>query len=120
MRVQRPVREKTPRIYATCCSETRVGIPRAFTELYASTRNKMRATARTVCGSSPDIDDVLHVAHAKVWRSSAQFDPNRASPISRRCAILRNMAIDLARVKKPPQTGRDGRSACHTQPTGCD
>ena len=76
---------------------------RAFTELYASTRDKMRATARTICGASPDIDDILQIAYVKVWRNSAQFDPNRASPISWMCAILRNTAIDLARIKKPPQ-----------------
>jgi RNA polymerase sigma-70 factor (ECF subfamily) len=89
---------------------------RAFTELYASTRDKMRATARTVCGSSPDIDDVLQIAYVKVWLSSAQFDPNRASPISWMCAILRNTAIDLARVKKPPQAGMEEALAIPNPP----
>jgi RNA polymerase sigma-70 factor (ECF subfamily) len=77
--------------------------PRAFAELYASTRHKMRRSALTVCGASPDIDDILQITYVKIWRNSAQFDPNRASPITWMCAILRNTAIDLIRVKKLPQ-----------------
>jgi RNA polymerase sigma-70 factor (ECF subfamily) len=76
---------------------------RAFTELYRSTRAKMRRTALTVCGSSPDIDDILQIAYVKIWRNSAQFDPKLASPITWMCAILRNTAIDLIRVKKLPE-----------------
>lgn len=76
---------------------------RAFTELYASTRNKMRKTALAVCGPSSDIDDILQVAYIKIWRSSVLFDPNRASPITWMCTILRNTAIDTLRIKKPLQ-----------------
>jgi RNA polymerase sigma-70 factor, ECF subfamily len=75
---------------------------RAFTDLYASTRDKMRKTALAVCGSSPDVDDILQIAYVKIWQNSARFDPDRASPITWMCSILRNTAIDLVRVKSLP------------------
>lgn len=73
---------------------------RAFTELHALTRQKMRRTALAVCGSSPDIDDILQDAYVKIWRNSANFDPERASPVAWMCAILRNTAIDALRRNK--------------------
>ena len=80
---------------------------RAFSELHALTRQKMRRTAVAVCGSSPDIDDILQDAYVKIWRNSANFDPERASPVTWMCRILRNTAIDALRRNKLPQADID-------------
>ena len=90
--------------------------PRAFTELYASTRHKMRKAALTVCGSSPDIDDILQITYVKIWQNSEHYDPNRGSPITWMCAILRNTAIDLVRVKKLPQAAMEEALAIPNPP----
>ena len=74
----------------------------AFAELHASTRAKLRKTAVAICGPSPEVNDILQDAYLKIWRNAKSFDPRRASPITWMCAILRNTAVDAARMKKLP------------------
>lgn len=80
-------------LYMVSCRDSR-----AFAKLHAVTRNKMRKTARAVCGSSPDVDDVLQEAYLKIWRNAGMFDPARASAITWMSAIIRNTAIDALRT----------------------
>lgn len=75
---------------------------RAFAELYASTKAKLRKTAIAICGHSPEVDDLLQDAYVKIWRSAGTYDPRRASPITWMCTVLRNTAFDAARLKKLP------------------
>jgi RNA polymerase sigma-70 factor, ECF subfamily len=75
---------------------------RAFAELHASTKAKLRKTAIAICGHSPDLDDLLQDAYVKIWRNAGTFDPRRSSPITWMCTILRNTAFDAARLKKLP------------------
>jgi RNA polymerase sigma-70 factor (ECF subfamily) len=75
---------------------------RAFAELHASTKAKLRKTAVAICGPSPEVDDILQDAYLKIWRNAKSFDPRRASPITWMCTILRNTAFDAARLKKLP------------------
>jgi RNA polymerase sigma-70 factor, ECF subfamily len=75
---------------------------RAFAELHASTKAKLRKTAIAICGHSPEVDDLLQDAYVKIWRNAGTFDPRRASPITWMCTILRNTAFDAARLKKLP------------------
>ena len=82
-------------IYKVSCRD-----PRAFAKLHALTRNKMRKTARAVCGPSPDIDDIVQEAYLKVWRNAGHFDPARASAITWMSAIIRNTAIDALRASQ--------------------
>jgi RNA polymerase sigma-70 factor, ECF subfamily len=89
---------------------------RAFTELYGLTRHKMQKTAFMICRSSPDIDDILQIAYVKIWRNSAQFDPDRATPIAWMCGILRHTAIDLVRVKRLPQADMEEALAIPNPP----
>jgi RNA polymerase sigma-70 factor, ECF subfamily len=76
------------------------GNARAFDELHALTRRKLRRTALSVCQGPSDVDDVLQDSYLKIWRAASSFDPSRASPISWMCTIVRNTALDLTRAKK--------------------
>lgn len=70
----------------------------AFAKLHSATRSKMRKTARAICGSSPEVDDVLQEGYLKIWRNAGKFDPARASAITWMSAIIRNTAIDALRT----------------------
>jgi RNA polymerase sigma-70 factor (ECF subfamily) len=78
------------------------GDQKAFSDLHALTRNKLRKTALTVCPSRTDVEDLLQDAYLKIWRNASSFDPERSSPISWMCAITRNTAIDAVRLRKLP------------------
>ncbi|MCG2641939.1 MULTISPECIES: sigma-70 family RNA polymerase sigma factor [Bradyrhizobium] len=83
------------------------GDQRAFAELFAATRNKLRKTARPIAPSDADLDDLLQDAYLKIWKHAAHFDPLRSSPITWMCAIMRNTAIDAARLKQMPTAELD-------------
>ncbi|WP_298880060.1 sigma-70 family RNA polymerase sigma factor [uncultured Bradyrhizobium sp.] len=78
------------------------GDQRAFAELFAATRNKLRMTARPIAPSDADLDDLVQDAYLKIWKHAARFDPARSSPITWMCAIMRHTAIDAARLKQVP------------------
>ncbi len=75
---------------------------RAFAELHALTKHKLRKTALAAGASRADVDDVLQEAYLKIWRHAASFDTGRASAITWMCTIVRNTAIDAVRAQKPP------------------
>lgn len=83
------------------------GDQRAFSELFAATRHKLRKTARPIVPSSADLDDLLQDAYLKIWKNAAHFDPRRSSPITWMCAIMRNTAIDAVRLKQVPMADFD-------------
>lgn len=93
------------------------GNARAFADLHALTRRKLRGTAALVCGSASDVEDVLQESYLKIWRASSRFDPNRASPISWLCTIVRNTALDSARAKRLPHADLDDAMAI---PAACE
>jgi RNA polymerase sigma-70 factor (ECF subfamily) len=83
------------------------GDQRAFAELFAATRNKLRKTARPIAPVSADLDDLLQDAYLKIWKHAAHFDPGRSSPITWMCAIMRYTAIDAVRLKQMPMADFD-------------
>jgi len=83
------------------------GDQRAFAELHASTRNRLRKTALSVSPSIVDLDDLLQEAYLKIWKHAASFDPERASPITWMCTIMRNTTIDALRLKQVATTDLD-------------
>ena len=91
---------------------------RAFADLHAATRAKLRKTAVAICGNSPEVDDIVQETYVKIWRHAGSFDPCRSSPITWMCTILRNTALDAARLKKLPLADIDealgvpDRSSC--------
>lgn len=78
------------------------GDQRAFAELFAATRNKLRKTARPIAPVNADLDDLLQDTYVKIWKHAARFDPGRSSPITWMCAIMRHTAIDAVRLKQMP------------------
>ena len=72
----------------------------AFAELHASTRNRLRKTALAMSPSIVDLDDLLQETYLKIWKNAARFDPERASPITWMCTIMRNTTIDALRLKR--------------------
>lgn len=78
------------------------GDRRAFAELHALTHRKLRRTAGLACGGSCDVEDILQDGYLKIWRAASSFDAGRASPISWMCTIVRNTALDAARLRKLP------------------
>lgn len=85
---------------ATLLEQVGGGDTRAFAELHALTRRKLRRTAASVCPAACDVEDVLQDSYLKIWRAASSFDPGRASPISWMCTIVRNTALDANRAKK--------------------
>jgi RNA polymerase sigma-70 factor (ECF subfamily) len=83
------------------------GDQRAFAELHASTRHKLRKTALSVSPRLGDIEDLLQDTYLKIWNKAASFDPDRASPITWMCAIMRNTVIDSLRLKQVATTELD-------------
>ena len=79
----------------------------AFSELYALTSRKIRKTARAVCASRAELEDILQDAYLKIWRNAPNFNPDRSSPISWMAVIVRNTAIDALRLKTLPTTDLD-------------
>ena len=77
---------------------------RAFDELHALTRNKLRKAAFEVGVSPGDVEDVVQEAYVKIWRNAGKFDLRRASVSTWMSTITRNTAIDAVRARKP-QTG---------------
>lgn len=75
---------------------------RAFAELHALTKSKMRKVAIAAGAASSDVDDIVQEAYLKIWRHARSFDHNRASAITWMCAVVRNTAIDALRVRKLP------------------
>jgi RNA polymerase sigma-70 factor (ECF subfamily) len=93
---------------------------RAFAELHACTKGKLRKTAIAICGHCPEVDDLLQEAYMKIWRNASTFDPHRASPITWMCTILRNTAFDAARLKKLPLADIEEALSVPTPSTGSD
>ena len=81
---------------------------------------RLRKTAIAICGPSPEVDDILQDTYLKIWRNAGSFDPRRASPVTWMCTILRNTAIDAARLKKLPVADLEEALSVPNPPTGCE
>ena len=93
---------------------------RAFSELHALTRTKMRKTAFAAGALAGDVDDILQEAYLKIWRSAGRFDGSRASAIAWMSAIVRNTAIDTLRVRRLPISDLDEALAVASLPDAPD
>lgn len=83
------------------------GDNRAFADLHARTKSKMRKTVLSLNLSANECEDVLQEGYVKIWRNAASFDPSRASSITWMSAIMRNTAIDALRSRKLPTSELD-------------
>jgi RNA polymerase sigma-70 factor (ECF subfamily) len=72
----------------------------ALQTVYRLTSAKLFGAALRILGTQAEAEDVLQEVYVTVWRKAADFDPNRASPITWLIAIARNRAIDRLRATR--------------------
>lgn len=88
-------------------ARVRSGETRAFAELHALTRGRLRRIALAVGASPHDVDDILQDSFLKIWRNAARFDSARAPATAWMSAIVRHTAIDHLRAKRQPSVELD-------------
>ena len=72
----------------------------ALQTVYRLTSAKLFGVALRILGERGEAEDVLQEVYVTVWRKAADFDPNRASPMTWLIAIARNRAIDRLRATR--------------------
>jgi RNA polymerase sigma-70 factor (ECF subfamily) len=72
----------------------------ALQTVYRLTSAKLFGVALRILGERSEAEDVLQEVYVAVWRKAADFDPNRASPMTWLIAIARNRAIDRLRATR--------------------
>ena len=72
----------------------------ALQTVYRLTSAKLFGVALRILDERSEAEDVLQEVYVTVWRKAADFDPNRASPMTWLIAITRNRAIDRLRAAR--------------------
>jgi RNA polymerase sigma-70 factor (ECF subfamily) len=72
----------------------------ALQTVYRLTSAKLFGVALRILGERSDAEDVLQEVYVTVWRKAADFDADRASPMTWLIAIARNRAIDRLRATR--------------------
>ena len=73
----------------------------AFADLYAATSAKLYGIVLRILLRRDIADEILQEVYVKIWERAADFDAQRASPITWMATIARNRALDEARKAKP-------------------
>ena len=73
----------------------------AFGELYDATNAKLYGIILRILRRRDVSDEVLQEVYVKIWERAADFDQNRASPITWMSTIARNRALDEVRRRVP-------------------
>ena len=71
----------------------------AFKSLYDATSAKLFGVILRILHERGEAEDVLQEVYTTVWRKAAEFDADRASPITWMVTIARNRAIDRLRSR---------------------
>ncbi len=77
----------------------------AFENLYSRTSAKLFGVCLRILHERSEAEEVLQDVYLTIWRKAAQYDGNRASPITWLAMIARNKSIDRLR------SGRIDRAA---------
>jgi RNA polymerase sigma-70 factor (ECF subfamily) len=72
----------------------------ALQTVYRLTSAKLFGVVLRILGERSEAEDVLQEVYVTVWRKAADFDADRASPMTWLIAIARNRAIDRLRATK--------------------
>ena len=72
----------------------------ALQTVYRLTSAKLFGVALRILGERGEAEDVLQEVYMTVWRRAADFDSDRASPMTWLIAIARNRALDRLRASK--------------------
>lgn len=73
----------------------------AFAKVYQATSAKLYGVVLRILRRRDIADEVLQEVYVKIWERAADFDSERASPISWMATIARNRALDEVRRKQP-------------------
>lgn len=73
----------------------------AFAKLYTSTAPKLLGTLLRILKRRDIAEEVLQETFVKIWDKAADFDPQRASPITWMSTIARHRALDILRQRTP-------------------
>ena len=76
------------------------GDRKAFASVYGATSAKLYGIVLRILVRRDLADEVLQEVYVKIWLHAAEFDPERASPITWMATIARNRALDEARRKQ--------------------
>jgi RNA polymerase sigma-70 factor (ECF subfamily) len=74
----------------------------AFRALYDATRAKLYGVILSILRERTAADDILQEIYVRIWDRAADFDPDKASPITWMTTIARNRALD--EVRRPRVT----------------
>jgi RNA polymerase sigma-70 factor (ECF subfamily) len=88
------------KLIATALGRIPDGDRAALQTVYRLTSAKLFGVALRILGTQAEAEDVLQEVYVTVWRKAADFDPNRASPMTWLIAIARNRAIDRLRATR--------------------
>ncbi|MEO6264285.1 MAG: sigma-70 family RNA polymerase sigma factor [Luteimonas sp.] len=83
---------------------TATGNRRAFEDLYQRTSAKLFGICLRILHERSEAEEVLQDVYLTIWRKAAQYDGERASPITWLAMIARNKAIDRLRVGRIDRT----------------
>jgi len=72
----------------------------ALQTVYRLTSAKLFAVCLRILGERSEAEDVLQEVYVTVWRKAADFDADRASPMTWLIAIARNRSIDRLRASR--------------------
>lgn len=73
----------------------------AFAKVHQATSAKLYGVVLRILRRRDIADEVLQEVYVKIWERAADFDSERASPISWMATIARNRALDEVRRKQP-------------------
>lgn len=84
---------------APLLARTAQGDRRAFRELYDLTSPKLMGVAMRLLGRRDAAEDALQDAYLRIWSKAGQFDPARGPALPWLARIVRNAALDQARLR---------------------
>jgi RNA polymerase sigma factor (sigma-70 family) len=87
-------------LIAAALSRIPAGDRAALQTVYRLTSAKLFGVCLRILGERGEAEDVLQEVYVTVWRKAADFDFNRASPMSWLIAIARNRSIDRLRASR--------------------
>jgi RNA polymerase sigma factor (sigma-70 family) len=87
-------------LIATALGRIPAGDRAALQIVYRLTSAKLFGVCLRILGERGEAEDALQEVYVTVWRKAADFDANRASPMTWLIAIARNRSIDRLRVSR--------------------
>jgi RNA polymerase sigma-70 factor (ECF subfamily) len=92
--------QHTSQSLAKVMAQVAQGNREAFAELYQATCRKLFGIVVRILKRRELAEEVLQEIYLKIWDKAADFDTDRASPISWMATIARNRALDEVRKRQ--------------------